>query len=279
MRLAGDRARGPFSRPLSAHEPVSSAARTRRFRPHRSRRLLNADRGLPQDHGEGVFLEEFERRPARFSKARTSEWPGRSLDLDRPMDGILAFSGPCLGPLVELLDRSSSPATRPRPAGQNAQGDWRAADYLSATPSTTPSAKTRRDGLRQLGPTNAQRIGRLPGRILKAGASSCRSARATAPRSGRALKAGGIFWNDRRGGGAHRQGAHRLERAIDFSDLGMEASGGSSSAAAAFYLRRQGGGLYLLLLRGFLDTPGAGGRASGPTRGARSRSSPRGSSA
>ena len=148
----------------------------------------NADRGLRgKITAEGVFLEEVERRPARFLEGAAAAGPAGAVavDLERPMAEILAaLRALPVGTLVKLsgplvVSRDIAHARLARVLRET--GDL--PDYLKRHPVyyAGPAKTPRGLASGSFGPTTAQRMDGYLGDFLKAGARSSRSARATAP--------------------------------------------------------------------------------------------------
>ena len=193
----------------------------------------NADRGLRgKITAEGVFLEEVERRPARFLEGARTSGPAKAVavDLGRPMAEILAaLRGLPVGALVRL----SGPLVVARDIAHarlaailRETGDL--PDYLKrhpvyyAGPAKTPRGRVSGS----FGPTTAQRMDGYLDDFLQAGASFVSVGKGNrTPRAAEALKTwGGIFLGTIGGAAALIAKEHVVSsETIDFADLGMEA--------------------------------------------------------
>jgi fumarate hydratase class I len=193
----------------------------------------NADRGLRgKITAEGVFLEEVERRPARFLEGSRPAGPAASVavDLDRPMDEIMAqLRGLAVGTLVRLsgplvVARDIAHARLARLLRET--GDLPA--YLKRHPVyyAGPAKTPRGLASGSFGPTTAQRMDGYLGDFLKAGASFVTIGKGNrTPPAVSALKAhGGVFLGTIGGAAALIAKEHIISsETIDFADLGMEA--------------------------------------------------------
>ncbi len=193
----------------------------------------NADRGLRgKITADGVFLEEVERRPARFLEGVRTFGPAGAVDvdLDRPMAEILhalrALPAGALvrltGPLIVARDIAHARlASVLRETGDVPDYFKRHPVYYAGpakTPRGLPSGS--------FGPTTAQRMDGYLDDFMKAGASLVtlgkgnRTAKAV-----EALKArGGVFLGTIGGAAALIADEHIVRsETVDFAGLGMEA--------------------------------------------------------
>jgi len=193
----------------------------------------NADRGLRgKITSGGVFLEEVERRPARFLEgARASgQAEAVAVDLTMPIEEVLTkLRGLRVGTLVRLsgpliVARDIAHARLAkilRETGDVPEYFKRHAVYY-AGPAKTPRGLASGS----FGPTTAQRMDGYMADFLKAGASlvSLGKGNRTAPAI-EALKAhGGVFLGTIGGAAALIAKEHIVSsETIDFADLGMEA--------------------------------------------------------
>jgi fumarate hydratase, class I len=193
----------------------------------------NADRGLRgKITADGVFLEEVERRPARFLEGARPAGPAASVAVDfaRPMDEILAqLRGLSVGTLVKLsgplvVARDIAHARLARLLRET--GD--VPEYFKRHPVyyAGPAKTPRGMASGSFGPTTAQRMDGYLGDFLKAGASFVTIGKGNrTPPAVSALQAyGGIFLGTIGGAAALIAKEHIVSsETIDFADLGMEA--------------------------------------------------------
>ena len=193
----------------------------------------NADWGLRgKITPAGVFLEEVERRPARFLEGARAAGPAASaaVDLSKPIAEVLetlkALPVGTLvrlsGPLVVARDIAHARLAKIlRDTGDVPDYFKRHAVYY-AGPAKTPRGMASGS----FGPTTAQRMDGYLADFLKAGASliSLAKGNRTAPAVA-ALKAhGGVFLGTIGGAAALIAKEHILaSEVLDFADLGMEA--------------------------------------------------------
>jgi len=193
----------------------------------------NADRGLRgKITGEGVFLEEVERRPARFLEGARTAGPASAVavDLEKPMAEILGQlrSLPVgtmvklSGPLVAARDVAHARLAKILRETGGLPDYFKRHPVYYAGPSRTP----RGTASGSFGPTTAQRMDGYLADFLKAGASLVTLAKGN--RTGRAIDAlntwGGVFLGTIGGAAALIAKEHiTAVEIIDFADLGMEA--------------------------------------------------------
>jgi fumarate hydratase class I len=193
----------------------------------------NADRGLRgKITAGGVFLEEVERRPARFLDGARTSGPAAAVavDLGRPMPEILtALRGLPVGALVKLsgpLVVARDIAHARLAAMLREKGD--VPDYLKRHPVyyAGPAKTPRGLASGSFGPTTAQRMDVYLADFLKAGASFVSLGKGNrTPRAAEALKTwGGIFLGTIGGAAALIAKEHIVRcETVDFAELGMEA--------------------------------------------------------
>ena len=133
----------------------------------------NADRGLRgKITADGVFLEEVERRPARFLEGAAAGGPGRGRRRrSRPADAERSWRS-CgrfpSAPWSGCPGRSSSPGTSPTPGWPGSSGrPGDVPDYLKRHPVyyAGPAKTPRGHGLGQFRPDDGPAHGRLHGRF------------------------------------------------------------------------------------------------------------------
>ncbi|MCK7476686.1 MAG: fumarate hydratase [Candidatus Moduliflexus flocculans] len=212
----------------------------------------NADRGLRgKITADGVFLEEVERHPVRFLEGRRprgwpSPWP--SISTSRWTEILAKLKALPVGTMVRLsgplvVARDIAHARLARMLRES--GD--VPDYLKRHPGLLrrPGQDAEGHGLRQLRTDDGPAHGRLHGRLPE-GRGLVGDARQGQPdRDGGRGSEGrgrGVPGHDRRSGGPHRQGAHRLERDDRFRRFG---DGGDpedrgQGPARLRHLRREG---------------------------------------
>jgi fumarate hydratase class I len=193
----------------------------------------NADRGLRgKITADGIFLEEVERRPARFLEGARAAGPAAavSVDLARPIEEVVAQlkSLPVgtlvrlSGPLVVARDIAHARLDRVlRETGTVPEYFKRHAVYY-AGPAKTPRGLASGS----FGPTTAQRMDGYLAEFLERGASLVTLGKGNrTPQAVEALKAhGGVFLGTIGGAAALIAKEHIVSsETIDFADLGMEA--------------------------------------------------------
>jgi fumarate hydratase class I len=193
----------------------------------------NADRGLRgKITADGVFLEEVERRPARFLEGAPEAGPAAAVavDLERPMAEVLAALralpvGTLVklsGPLVVARDIAHARLARVLRETGDLPGYLKRHPVYYAGPAKTPRGLASGS----FGPTTAQRMDGYMDDLLRAGGSlvSLGKGNRTAPATA-ALKAhGGVFLGTIGGAAALIAKEHIVSsETIDFADLGMEA--------------------------------------------------------
>jgi fumarate hydratase class I len=192
----------------------------------------NADRGLRgKITADGVFLEEVERRPARFLEGARPAGPAASVavDLDRPMDEIIgrlrSLSVGTLvklsGPLVVARDIAHARLARILRETGDVPEYFKRHPVYYAGPAKTPRGMA----AGSFGPTTAQRMDGYLADFLKAGASfvSLGKGNRTAPAADALKTWGGVFLGTIGGAAALIAKEHIVSsKTIDFADLGME---------------------------------------------------------
>lgn len=193
----------------------------------------NADRGLRgKITADGVFLEEVERRPARFLEgARPAGLAAAvAVDLEKPIEEVAAKLrtlpvGTLVrlsGPLVVARDIAHARLAKIlRETGDVPEYFKRHAVYY-AGPAKTPRGLASGS----FGPTTAQRMDGYMADFLGAGASlvSLGKGNRTAPAIEALKKGGGVFLGTIGGAAALIAKEHIVSsETIDFADLGMEA--------------------------------------------------------
>ena len=193
----------------------------------------NADRSLRgKITADGVFLEEVERRPARFLEGARPAGPAAAVavDLDRPMDEILGRlrslpAGTLVklsGPLVVARDSAHARLAKMLREKGDVPEYFKRHPVYYAGPAKTPSGLASGS----FGPTTAQRMDGYLADFLKAGASLVTLGKGN--RTARAVEAlkswGGVFLGTIGGAAALIAKEHIVRsETIDFADLGMEA--------------------------------------------------------
>ena len=193
----------------------------------------NADRGLRgKIMADGVFLEEVERRPARFLEGARPAGPAAAvaIDLAKPIEEVAAKlrSLPVgtlvrlSGPLVVARDIAHARLARIlRETGDVPEYFKRHAVYY-AGPAKTPRGLASGS----FGPTTAQRMDGYLASFLNVGASlvSLGKGNRTAPAVEALKEGGGVFLGTIGGAAALIAKEHIISsETIDFADLGMEA--------------------------------------------------------
>lgn len=193
----------------------------------------NADRGLRgKITADGVFLEEVERRPARFLEGARPAGPAAAvaIDLERPIEDVLGRlqSLPVgtmvklSGPLIVARDIAHARLARILKETGDVPEYFKRHPVYYAGPAKTPRGLASGS----FGPTTAQRMDGYLADFLKAGASrvSLGKGNRTAP-AVEALKTwGGVFLGTIGGAAALIAKEHIVSsETIDFADLGMEA--------------------------------------------------------
>jgi fumarate hydratase class I len=193
----------------------------------------NADRGLRgKITADGVFLEEVERRPARFLEGARPAGPAAAVavDLEKPIEEVAAKLrtlpvGTLVrlsGPLVVARDIAHARLAKIlRETGDVPEYFKRHAVYY-AGPAKTPRGLASGS----FGPTTAQRMDGYMADFLRAGASlvSLGKGNRTAPAIEALKKGGGVFLGTIGGAAALIAKEHIVSsETIDFADLGMEA--------------------------------------------------------
>lgn len=193
----------------------------------------NADRGLRgKITNEGVFLEEVERRPARFLEGARTAGPASAVpvDLDQPMPAILEKlrglpAGALVrlsGPLVVARDIAHARLAKMLRETGDVPEYFKRHPVCYAGPAKTPPGLASGS----FGPTTAQRMDGYLAGFLKAGASLVTLGKGNrTPRAIEALRArGGVYLGTIGGAAALIAKAHIVHsETIDFADLGMEA--------------------------------------------------------
>jgi len=193
----------------------------------------NADRGLRgKITSEGVFLEEVERRPARFLEGARPAGPAASVavDLNRPIEEVLGGlrSLPVgtlvrlSGPLVVARDIAHARLARMLRETGDVPDHFKRHPVYYAGPAKTPRGLASGS----FGPTTAQRMDGYMADLLKAGASFVSLGKGN--RTAAAVEAlrtfGGVFLGTIGGAAALLAKEHIVSsETIDFADLGMEA--------------------------------------------------------
>jgi len=193
----------------------------------------NADRGLRgKITAEGIFLEEVERRPARFLDGVRTSGPAEAVavDLDRPMAEILGVlrglpAGTLLrlsGPLIVARDIAHARLAGILRETGDVPGYFRNHPIYYAGPAKTPRGMASGS----FGPTTAQRMDGYLDAFMKAGASLVTLGKGN--RTAKAVEAlranGGVFLGTIGGAAALIAKEHIVRsETVDFADLGMEA--------------------------------------------------------
>jgi fumarate hydratase class I len=193
----------------------------------------NADRGLRgKITAAGVFLEEVERRPARFLEGVRTSGPAEAVavDLDRPMAEILGVlrglpAGTLLrlsGPLIVARDIAHARMAKVLRETGDVPGYFRNHPIYYAGPAKTPRGLPSGS----FGPTTAQRMDGYLDAFMKAGASLVTLGKGN--RTAKAVEAlranGGVFLGTIGGAAALIAKEHIVRsETVDFADLGMEA--------------------------------------------------------
>jgi fumarate hydratase class I len=193
----------------------------------------NADRGLRgKITAAGVFLEEVERRPARFLDGARLGGPAAAfaIDLDRPMAAILddlrrlpvGAMVRLSGPLVVARDIAHARLARILRETGDVPDHFKRHPVYYAGPAKTPRGMASGS----FGPTTAQRMDGYLADLLKAGASLVSLGKGN--RTAAAVEAlnawGGVFLGTIGGAAALIAKDHIVSsETIDFADLGMEA--------------------------------------------------------